>query len=289
MHRMLTLLTVCLIVTALALCPACRPSLHPDSGARGSPETGDTITSAVRPRSRGATAASGGTPERSMEIMILCDTSFGPPVEKLAAMYEEKTGIKAAISCGRSEDLLRQVELGSRGDMFVTHDPYIEYAENANAMLRWIHVGYMAPVLVVQKGNPKNLKAVEDLAKPGLQVLLPNPEYSTCGEMVFALLKEKEIKDAVLKNVGNAMSRSHLDIGNEMELGTGDAAIMWNSVAHRFLDDVEIVPTPYEYEKEIRVGVIGLAYTNKRALVELFLELVGERGQAVFREYGYVK
>lgn len=35
--------------------------------------------------------------------------------------------------------------------------------------------------------------------------------------------------------------------------------------------------------------MIGLSYTDKRVLAELFLELVHEQGQAVFQEFGYVK
>ena len=223
------------------------------------------------------------------ELMILCGSSFSPPMEKLCQMFEKETGKKAVLSFGGSEDLLPQVKLKSNGDLFVTHDPYMDYTKQADALLRWVQVGNLAPVLVVRKGNPKGLKKIEDLTKEGLEVLLPNPEFSTCGEMVFALLEKKGIKDAVLKNVGNRMFRSHADIGNKMQLSAGDAAIMWNGVAHNFVDKIDIVPVPYEYEKEIRVGVIGLSYSEKKDRVEEFLKFVDEHGTAVFKEFGYVK
>jgi len=221
--------------------------------------------------------------------MVLCGTSFGPPTQKLIEMFQKETGVKAVISFGGSEDLLPQVKIGRVGDVFVTHDPYMKYTEDVKAMLRWIHVGYVAPALVVKKGNPKKLKRFEDLARPGLRVLLPNPDYSTCGEMVFGLMRKKGNKDAILKNVGNAMFRSHADIGNKMKLGAGDAAIMWKGVAHNYRDAIDIVPCPYEYDEEIRVGVIGLKYTKKKAEVEQLLEFVDKHGPAVFKEFGYVK
>lgn len=223
------------------------------------------------------------------EIMVLCGTSFGPPTEKLIEMFKKETGVKAVISFGGSEDLLPQVKIGRVGDVFITHDPYMKYTKDEGAMLRWIHVGHVAPALVVKKGNPKKLKRFEDLARPGLRVLLPNPDYSTCGEMVFGLMKKKGNKEAVLKNVGNAMFRSHADIGNKMKLGAGDAAIMWKGVAHNYRDAIEIVPYPYEYDEEIRVGVIGLSYTKNKAEVERFLKFVDKHGKAVFKEFGYVK
>ena len=301
MQRIVCFLLVPLCLAALIVVSGCAQPSEPESDSAAAPaattetpaaEPGDaTATSETDAPAESNNAAAEGDakPSEAKELTILCGTSFGPPVEKLKQLFEEETGIKSVLSFGGSEDLLPQVKLGKVGDVFVTHDPYMQYTEDAKAMLRWVHVGYVAPVLVVGKGNPKGLKAFEDLAKPGLQVLLPNPEYSTCGEMVFKLLEKKKIKDAVLANVGNAMFRSHSDIGNKMKLGAGDAAMMWNGVSHNYLDAIEIVPTPYEYDSEIRVGVIGLSYSEKKDLVERFLKFVDEKGKGVFQEFGYVK
>jgi molybdate transport system substrate-binding protein len=231
----------------------------------------------------------GGAAQPSDEIVVLCGTSFVPPVEKLAKQYEEATGRKITLSMGGSEDLLPQVKTHAAGDLFVTHDPYMDETEKAGAMLRWVQVGHLAPALVVAKGNPKKIERLEDLARPGLNVILPNPEFATCGKLVVSLLEKKGVKDAVMANVGNRLFRSHSQIGNNMKLGHGDAAIMWNGVAHNYLDALEIVPTPYEYDTETRVGVIGLSYSKNKDQVEQFLKYVEEHGRAVFTEFGYVK
>lgn len=261
--------------------------------AKQAPQQTDTSRAEAEPDASEQTAQPGqpgAQPTQSAdELVILCGTSFGPPVEKLKEMFEQETGTKSVISFGGSEDLLPQVKLRAVGDVFITHDPYMDDTQKAGAMLRWVQVGYVAPVLVVKKGNPKGLKQFDDLAQPGLQVILPNPDFSTCGQMVFQLLEKKGIKDAVLENVGNAMFRSHSDIGNKMKLGFGDAAIMWNGVAHNFLDAIDVVPGPYEYDEEIRVGVIGLSYSENKELVEQFLAFVDKHGKQVFGEFGYVK
>jgi molybdate transport system substrate-binding protein len=165
----------------------------------------------------------------------------------------------------------------------------MDKTEEFGAMLRWVRVGYLAPALVVPKGNPKKIEKIEDLAKPGLQVLLNNPEYSTCGEMVYALLEKKGIKDQVLANVGNALFKHHSEIGTKLQLGFGDAGIMWNGVAHNFQDAIDVVPVPYEYAHEVRVGAIGLSYSSKKDLVEAFLKFTEQHGEKAFTEFGYVK
>lgn len=228
------------------------------------------------------------------EIDVLCGGSFRPPMEKLAEMFEEQTGCRATLVFGQSEDHLPKVKAHLIGDVFVSHDPFIKYTEDADAMSRFVVTGYVVPVLVTKKGNPKGLSKFEDLAQANLRVALPNPEFSTCGEMVFALLDKKDkqnkgFKATVLKNVGNAMSKTHATIASQIKLAHRDAGVMWNGVAHNWLDAIEIVPTPYEYDNEIRVGVMGLSYSKKKELVERFLKFVDEHGEEVFAEYGYVK
>jgi len=229
------------------------------------------------------------TPAPAEEITILCGTSFGPPMEKLVKMYEEATGNRAVLAFGGCEDHLPNVKLKAIGDVFVVHAPFIQYTREAGALLREEVVGHLAPVLVVRKGNPKNLKTIEDLAQPGLGVVLTNPEFSTCGEMVMDMLDKKGIKEAVMKNVGNDLVKHHSTIGNQLKLGARDAGIMWNGIAHNFLDAIEIVPAPYEYDTETCVSILGLSYTKKKEAVEQFLDFVKEHGKQVFAEYGYVK
>jgi len=231
----------------------------------------------------------GSASAQGEKIVVLCGGSFRPPVEKLAKMYGEETGDEVEISFGQSEDHLPKVKMKAIGDVFVSHDPYMEYTEKAGAMLRFVHVGYVAPVLVVKKGNPKKITKFEDLARPGLRVVLPNPDYATAGEMAFALMEKKGIKDAVMKNVGGALVRSHSTVGTHIKLGHRDAGIMWNGSAHNWLDAVEIVPGPYEYDKEIRVGIMGLSYSKQPKKVEQFLKFVEKHGEKVFKEFGYVK
>jgi len=230
-----------------------------------------------------------GCGRRTGELEVLCGNSFRAPMEELAKMYEQETGRRVEMSFGGSEDLLPKVELKAAGDVFVTHSPYMEYTEKAGALLREVQVGYLAPVLVVGKGNPKNVKRIEDLAQGGLQVVLPDPEFSTCGKMVFKLLEKKGIKEEVLKNVGNDLVRDHSQVGNQLKLGARDAGIMWNGVAHEYRDALEIVPGPYEYDETIRVSVMGLSYSKKQEELKKFLDFVEEHGQKVFSDFGYVK
>jgi molybdate transport system substrate-binding protein len=223
------------------------------------------------------------------ELVILVGNSFIPPTEQLIEEFTASTGIKATYTTGGSEDLLPHVKTRKKGDIFITHDPYLDYTKAANAYLDHQHVGFVAPVLAVQKGNPKGIKSLGDLTGEGLKVALSNPEYSTCGEMVQKLLKKKKLYGPVMKNVGTRLTKGHSHLGTFLKTGTVDAVLMWNGVANTFKEHLDVVTTPYEYDTEIRVHVIGLSYSPQLEKVRKFMTFVKSRGKKIFAENGYVK
>lgn len=223
------------------------------------------------------------------ELVVLCGSSFVPPAEQLCSEFKAQTGIEILTTVGGSEDLLPHVKARMKGDIFITHDPYLDYAREANALADHVQVGFVAPVLAVQKGNPQGIKSIEDLARPGLRVALTDPQYSTCGEMVFALLEKKGIKDAVMKNVENRLTKGHSNIGTFLKTQAIDAGIIWNGVAHTFKDSLDVVKTPYEYDEETRVYIMGLSSSKQPESLKQFLEFARKRGPEVFAEHGYVK
>jgi len=227
-----------------------------------------------------------GTPK---ELVLLCGNSFVLPAEQLCKQFTAETGITIVSTVAGSEDFLPLVKAGKKGDILITHDPYLDETRKAGALGDSVEVGFVAPVLAVQKGNPKGIKSIEDLTGEGLKVGLTDPQYSTCGEMVFALLEKKGIKEAFLKNVENRLTRGHSTLGTWLKTQTVDAVIMWNGVAHTFRDDVEMVQTPYEYDTEIRVHIIGLGYTKQPDALKQFIEYAREKGPGIFAEHGYIK
>ncbi|MFH1023666.1 MAG: substrate-binding domain-containing protein [Planctomycetota bacterium] len=223
------------------------------------------------------------------ELVIFCGGSFQKPVEELRAKFTTATGIPTIMSVGGSEDFLPVVTTAGKGDVLITHDPFLDYVRDAGRLGAHARVGTVAPVLAVRKGNPLKLEKIEDLAREGLRVALPDPKYSTCGEMVDHLLVKKGIRDGVMKNVGTRLTKGHGPIGTFLQTDAVDAAIMWNGVACTFRESVDIVKTDEVYDREIGVHVIGLNYTKSPGLLAKFMAFAGKEGENIFKEHGYAK
>jgi len=54
------------------------------------------------------------TPQKSIELVILCGSSFVPPTDQLCSEFMAQTGIQTVQTIGGSEDLLPHVKAGLR-------------------------------------------------------------------------------------------------------------------------------------------------------------------------------
>ncbi|MBG86444.1 MAG: molybdate ABC transporter substrate-binding protein [Verrucomicrobiales bacterium] len=80
--------------------------------------------------------------------------------------------------------------------------------------------------IVVQKGNPKKINTLADLARPGLKVGLCNAKQSTLGYMTQGMLESSALYTAIRTNVAVEVPTADFLV-NQMRVGTLDAAIVY--------------------------------------------------------------
>jgi accessory colonization factor AcfC len=122
-------------------------------------------------------------------VRIFSARACAAPLEKAARLFEQKSGISVEISvCSRhcARPVAEEATGATGGDDFLLeiaeagiHDLAIAGAEYLldDGEVRGIvqkgkrrTIGYRASALLVPAGNPKNLHAVEDLARPGVRL-----------------------------------------------------------------------------------------------------------------------
>src|SRR5258706_8477604 len=147
-------------------------------------------------------------------------------------------------------------------------------------------------VFLVRKGNPKGIKSWEDLARPGITVVTPNPKtsggarWNYLAAWGYALKKnagdEAKARDFVTRLFKNVPI---LDTGARgatvtfAQRGIGDVLIAWENealLAARELgkDRLEIVTPPVSILAEPPVALVDrvAAKHNTRAVAQAYLE-----------------
>ena len=129
-------------------------------------------------------------------------------------------------------------------------------------------------VFLVRKGNPKNLKDWDDLVKPGVQIIVPNPKTSGGAQWAYlaawgyADLKfkgdEKQIRDfvaALYRNVPVLDSGARGSTTTFAQRGIGDVLLSWENEAFLALNELgpdkfDIVVPPLSIKAEPPVALV---------------------------------
>jgi molybdate transport system substrate-binding protein len=211
---------------------------------------------------------------------------MAPPMQELAKQFAADRQAQVEFDLGGSETLLPKILTGVHADLFVCHDPFEEKLKAAGRWTNTVVVGYLEPVLAVRPGNPKNIRGLADLAKPGLKIGIGDPRYSTCGELFVNALREKGQYDAVMANV-TLQARSHAEVATGLVVGPLDAVVVWNFVVGLYPGKLEVVPTGVNYPAT-RVTILGLTSSDNPVLRDAFLGWCRQPVvQDTFRRYGY--
>lgn len=237
--------------------------------------------------------------KREGEILVLCGGSMRAAVEEITKAYEALSGDEVLMTIGGSGELCAQIKLTRKGDVFVCHDPFMEWAEKRGLIDRWETVGMLKVVIVVPKGNPKGVKGLEDLARPGVRVGIGDVVYSTSGVIANEMFKKAPFGEDVRRNV-RLETKGHQKRATDVSLNLLDAAIVWDAVAFLFRDKLDVVRVDYEYVDAITSATYGrsdlrnvkvtagiTSFAKDREEVRRFWEYLTGDGRRVFREYGF--
>jgi sulfate/thiosulfate transport system substrate-binding protein len=157
-------------------------------------------------------------------------------------------------------------------------------------------------VFLVRKGNPKGIKDWNDLAKPGISVITPNPKtsggarWNYLAAWAYALkqpggndAKAKEFVTQIFKNVPVLDSGARGSTTTFVQRGIGDVLLAWENEAFLSIkelgpDKVEIVLPSLSILAEPPVAVVDKVVDKKgtRAVAQAYLDyLYTPEGQEI--------
>ncbi len=130
-------------------------------------------------------------------------------------------------------------------------------------------------VFLVRKGNPKGLKNWDDLVKPGIQVIVPNPKTSGGAQWAYLAAwgyadqkfngdeaKVKEFVGLLYKNVPVLDSGARGSTTTFAQRGLGDVLLSWENEAFLAINELgpdkfDIVVPPVSVKAEPSVALVS--------------------------------
>jgi molybdate transport system substrate-binding protein len=165
-------------------------------------------------------------------LTVLCGAGIRPAMEELKTAFEKQSGCTVRVNYAGSGTLLGQLQSTVDADVYVPGDiSWIERGREKGLIGSSSVVAWFVPVLAVQKGNPKVIKGLADLARSELNVGLGNAEACAVGAVSRDLLNASGLSDRVKPDY-EALTVNRL--ANQVKLKSLDVALIWDATAAQY-------------------------------------------------------
>lgn len=225
------------------------------------------------------------------KILAFCGAASKPAMEEAAEIFQKQTGIKVDLNFGGSGTMLSQMKMARRGDVYIPGSPdYMVKAEREGLVdPKSIKIlTFLVPAIGVQTGNPKGIKSLEDLAKPGIKVGIGNPESVCVGLYAVELLQRSKLLRDVSKNiVTHASSCAATEALIAMK--KVDAVIGWEVFSNWNPGKIETIFLKASEIPRLAYIPAGIStYATNRVASQKFIDFLtlGE-GRKIFAKWGY--
>jgi molybdate transport system substrate-binding protein len=255
MLRSRTRLAVMLAVAALAL-----------AGCGGGDDSGG-----------GSGAATSG------EIKVFAAASLTAAFTDIGEQFTAANGgTKVTFNFAGSQALATQIQQGAPADVFASAD-----LNNMDKVkdLTGTPQDFASNLLqiVVEKGNPRNVATVEDLANSDLKVVLAAPDVPA-GRYAAEILGKAGLTVKPVSEEDNVKA-----VVTKVSLGEADAGIVYVTDVSAGGDKVEGVDIPEDQNVLATYPIATVKASKAQDQAQAFLDLVlSAEGQQVLKQYGFL-
>ena len=210
-----------------------------------------------------------------------------PPVEKIAAMYEQEYGVEITLISNNSGGLLSTIATHPRGDLYIPADAFFTALAREKKLVREaVPLAVFRLVVAVKPGNPKNIRSLDDLLAENVNYVVCNVEAGAGKKTIEFMEKAgrwNQIKAGAklfTPTVNDATGSIHVS-------NTIDAGFVWDSTAKQY--GLEIVPIPElaGAAAEIHAGILTACRQPAAALRFARYLVAPEKGGTIFVEFEY--
>jgi molybdate transport system substrate-binding protein len=225
-------------------------------------------------------------------LSIFAAVGAKPALDEICQEFGNRYETKVEISYGGGGEVLNQMVLSHSGDVYVAPEQrFMETAKEKEAIDPETvkSVAYMIPVIAVQKGNPKNILTLADLARSGVRVAITRPETTLLGKYAPEIFQKAGLAEAINKNIVTQATRPD-NLLAMLVMRQVDAVIVWHFYQVQAPNQIENIYLPPEQitgigEMQAAVSV----YSSDRRSAQRFIDfMTSADGQEVFKRLGYL-
>jgi molybdate transport system substrate-binding protein len=219
----------------------------------------------------------------SNEIKVFAAASLTAAFTKLGEQYTSANGgTRVTFNFAGSQALATQIQQAAPADVFASADiPNMDKVKDLVGTPQNFASNLLA--IVVEKGNPKGVKGLDDLASSDLKVVLAAEEVPA-GKYAKQILDKAGVSVSPVSQEDNVKA-----VVTKVSLGEADAGIVYVTDVTAGGDKVEGVDIPDVQNVMATYPIATVKATKAQDKAQAFMDLVlSADGQQVLKEYGFL-
>jgi molybdate transport system substrate-binding protein len=234
-------------------------------------------------------------PIASRTLTVFAAASLTDAFTEIGANFDAANpGVTTTFNFAGSQALRTQIEEGAPADVFASaNKTQIDAVIAASLITEGTQQNFLTNKLVVilPTDNPAGLEKLEDLANPGIKLVLAAEEVpvGNFARQSLDLMNnsfEADFKDNVFANVVSNEDNVR-QVLTKVQLGEADAGIVYTSdaVAAPELQTIEI---PSELNVIAKYPIAPLVESKNAELAQAFIAyILSDEGQAILQKWGF--
>jgi len=225
--------------------------------------------------------SSGGT--SSGEIKVFAAASLTAAFTKIGEQFTAANGgTKVTFNFAGSQALATQIQQSAPADVFASADiPNMDKVKDLVGTPQNFASNQLQ--IVVEKGNPKGVEGLDDLANADLKVVLAAPEVPA-GKYAAEALGKAGVTVKPVSAEDNVKA-----VVTKVSLGEADAGIVYVTDVTAGGDKVEGVDIPEQLNVLATYPIATVKASQARDQAQAFMDLVlSAEGQQVLKEHGFL-
>ena len=221
-------------------------------------------------------------------VLMYCAVAVRTPVEAIAHEYEATQGVRIELQFGASQTLITNATVSHTGDLYLpADDGYITASRDKGLLGKEFALAKQRLVLVVKRGNPKQIRTLDDLLRQDVKLAQANPDAAASGKVTRDVLTKSGQWEAIRQHT-TVFTATVVEAANDVNLGAADAAFIWDAMATQYVD-LEVVPLDVLSHAESKLVVAILRSSSNVAAATGFAQFMAapEHGLIQFKRAGF--
>jgi molybdate transport system substrate-binding protein len=221
-------------------------------------------------------------------LYVFSAGAVAPPIKKCAEVFKGKSGTEFNFTVNKAEILIEEIAKTREGDLLTCGSEFIlDHAQLKGLVLKETRksLGSRTSAILVQKGNPKKIKSIYDLAKQGMQV---GVSVSGCLTGVWDDLATKaRFTEQIRKNTV-AYADGCGELMSFINKKKVDAILGWDAFKNLNMQTMDIIELPKDLQVHRSTAIGMITFSKYKELAKKFIDfLVSEKGKKIYEEYGW--